>query len=73
MTEPLDPFDQLAAGTDERIDPIFAARLRARVRRALGATPGGIAIELPARTQIRPTSPRRRSPPSPPNQTGAPP
>jgi uncharacterized glyoxalase superfamily protein PhnB len=49
MTEPSDPFDRLVATTDETIDPTFAARLRARVERALGTTPDRIAIGLPSR------------------------
>lgn len=48
MTEPRDSFDQLAAVTDDVVDPIFAARLRARVQRALGVDPDRITIELPA-------------------------
>ena len=60
MTEPGNPFDQLAATTDERIDPVFTARLRARVQRALGATPDRVTIELPARDRVgtdTPTTP----------------
>ncbi|HSP27552.1 MAG TPA: hypothetical protein VLN74_03305, partial [Ilumatobacteraceae bacterium] len=51
MTEAGSPFEQLAATTDERVDPVFAARLRARVQRALGSTPERITIELPTRTR----------------------
>lgn len=49
MTESSDPFDQLAATTDEQVDPIFASRLRARVQRALGASARRNTIDLPAR------------------------
>ena len=49
MTEPYDPFDRLVATTDETVDPTFAARLRARVERALGTTPDRITIGLPSR------------------------
>ncbi|MGB7878298.1 MAG: VOC family protein [Ilumatobacteraceae bacterium] len=49
MTEPHDPFDELAAVTDEVVDPVFAARLRARVQRALGMAPDRITIGLPSR------------------------
>jgi uncharacterized glyoxalase superfamily protein PhnB len=61
MTEPSSPFEQLAATTDERVDPVFAARLRARVQRALGATPDQISIALPARLRAgseAPTTPQ---------------
>jgi len=50
MTEPDDPFEQLAAAGDHGVDALFAARLRARVQRALGATPGRIAVDLVSRT-----------------------
>jgi len=50
MTEPTDPFDQLAQTADHVVDPVFAARLRARVQRALGAVPERITIDLVART-----------------------
>lgn len=53
MTDPRDPFDQLAADTDESVDATFAARLRARVQRALGTTPEQIVIDLPARASIQ--------------------
>ena len=53
MTDPRDPFDQLAADTDERVDATFAARLRARVQRALGTTTEQIVIDLPARASIQ--------------------
>ncbi len=49
MTDPRDPFDQLAASTDEVVDPTFAARLRARIERALGASPDRITVQLPLR------------------------
>ena len=55
MTEPGDPFDQLTAITDDVVDPVFAARLRARVQRALGATPDRVTIELLSRS--RPATP----------------
>jgi uncharacterized glyoxalase superfamily protein PhnB len=49
MTEQPDPFDVLAATTDEVVDPVFAARLRARVERALGATPDRTTVALASR------------------------
>ncbi len=49
MTERSDPFDQLTAITDDVVDPVFAARLRARVQRALGATPDRVTIGLSSR------------------------
>jgi uncharacterized glyoxalase superfamily protein PhnB len=52
MTDARSPFEQLAATTDERVDPMFAARLRARLQRALGSTPERITIELPARSAV---------------------
>jgi uncharacterized glyoxalase superfamily protein PhnB len=53
MTEDRSPFEQLVATTDdERVDPLFAARLRARVQRALGATPERLTIDLPARRGV---------------------
>jgi len=42
-----DPFELMTPHTDETVDPIFAARLRARVERALGASTDGIQIVLP--------------------------
>jgi uncharacterized glyoxalase superfamily protein PhnB len=50
MNEPIDPFDQLAQTGDHAVDPIFASRLRARLQRALGATPEHVTITLAART-----------------------
>jgi len=50
MTEPTDPFEQLVAVGDHAADPAFAARLRARVQRALDATPERITIDLATRT-----------------------
>jgi uncharacterized glyoxalase superfamily protein PhnB len=67
MTDHDDRFERLAdiAGTDESVDPIFAARLRARVQRALGASGEHISIRLPARIAtdgaIAPTSERNRT------------
>jgi uncharacterized glyoxalase superfamily protein PhnB len=52
MTEDASPFEQLAATTDERVDPLFAARLRARVQRALGWSPERLTIDLPARRPV---------------------
>ena len=52
MTDDRGPFEQLAATTDERVDPLFAARLRARVQRALGSAPERLTIDLPARLAI---------------------
>ena len=52
MTEPIDPFDQLAAVTDDSVDATFSARLRARVTSALGATPDRIIIDLPSRIPV---------------------
>ncbi len=56
MTEPSDPFDQLArsgdGAGDHVVDPVFAARLRARVQRALGTSTERITIDLPARAPI---------------------
>jgi uncharacterized glyoxalase superfamily protein PhnB len=37
------------ATPDDRVDPVFAARLRARVERALGTDPTRVAVRLPAR------------------------
>lgn len=52
MTEPTDPFEQIVAIGDHTADPVFAARLRARVQRALGAIPERITIDLATRTLI---------------------
>lgn len=52
MTEPTDPFGQIVAIGDHTADPVFAARLRARVQRALGAIPERITIDLATRTLI---------------------
>jgi uncharacterized glyoxalase superfamily protein PhnB/catechol 2,3-dioxygenase-like lactoylglutathione lyase family enzyme len=49
MTQPSDAFEQLSATTDESVDPVFAARLKARVQRALGAAPDRVTISLPER------------------------
>jgi uncharacterized glyoxalase superfamily protein PhnB len=49
MTESRDPFDQLVAVTDDALDPIFAARLRARVERALGTPPDRVIVRFPSR------------------------
>jgi uncharacterized glyoxalase superfamily protein PhnB len=61
MTDPRDPFDQLAAVTQDVVDPIFAARLRARVQRALGATPTRITIELSTRADTTASTSEPRS------------
>lgn len=68
MTRDGDPFEQLAATTDERVDPVFVHRLRRRVERALGSAPERVTIQLPARigdpspTQLAPTDhPSERS------------
>lgn len=50
MTELRDPFDQLAPPIEAAVDPEFAARLRTRVRRALGVTQIGLPARLPTRT-----------------------
>ena len=52
MTEPSDPFEQIVAIGDHTADPVFAARLRARVQRALGAIPERITIDLVTRALI---------------------
>ena len=57
MTEPNDPFDQLQPAAADTIDPVFVARLRARLQRALGAAPDRLIIDLPARTSIGAPSP----------------
>ena len=51
MTDHDDRFERLAdmASTDESVDPIFAARLRSRVQRALDTSAEHIAIRLPER------------------------
>jgi uncharacterized glyoxalase superfamily protein PhnB len=49
MTQPSDAFEQLSATIDEAVDPVFAARLKARVQRALGAAPERVTISLPER------------------------
>ncbi len=61
MTESPDPFDQLAAVTQDVVDPIFAARLRARVQRALGTTPNRNTIERSARATAPANISRPRS------------
>lgn len=49
MTGPDDPFEQLGTVGDLGVDALFAARLRARVQRALGRTPELIIIDLATR------------------------
>jgi hypothetical protein len=49
MTEPSDPFDQLAPAGGHTVAPIFAARLRARIERALVSAPERTMIDLPNR------------------------
>ncbi len=49
MTEQGDPFELLHATTDEVVDPVFAARLRARLRRALGERPDRVTVALTSR------------------------
>jgi uncharacterized glyoxalase superfamily protein PhnB len=44
-----DPFEQLAATTDETVDALFAARLKARVQRSLGGAADRVPIDLPVR------------------------
>lgn len=46
-----DPFEHLgvAATVDEPVDPVFAARLRARLERALGTPPDQLTLRLPER------------------------
>jgi uncharacterized glyoxalase superfamily protein PhnB len=72
VTEQHDPFGVLAATTDDVVDPVFAARLRARVQRALGATTDRITIALPTRaasTTPATTTPIRASADSHPERT----
>ncbi len=47
MTDFVDPFDRLTPMTTDAVDPLFAARLRARVQRALGVEPERVTIDLP--------------------------
>lgn len=50
MTEYDDGFDRLRdLAADESVDPIFAARLRARVQQALGTSPEHVTVRLAAR------------------------
>jgi uncharacterized glyoxalase superfamily protein PhnB len=56
MTDHVDPFEQMSPVGAEPIDPVFAARLKARVRRALGAPAERITIDLPARTTAATTT-----------------
>lgn len=51
-----DPFDGITPPADLTIDPIFSARLRARVQRALGASANGIRIALPQRIDTSTTT-----------------
>lgn len=55
MTEPTDPLAQLARTGDQVVDPVFAARLRARVQRALGVASDQITIDLRDRATARVT------------------
>jgi uncharacterized glyoxalase superfamily protein PhnB/catechol 2,3-dioxygenase-like lactoylglutathione lyase family enzyme len=50
-----DPFEQLSPVSTDAVDPLFAARLRARLQRALGATPEHVTIDL-ERTSNRSTA-----------------
>lgn len=56
MTESADPFERLAATTDAVVDPLFAARLRARVQRALGTPADRVTIDLARPTRAAPTT-----------------
>ena len=60
MSQPGDAFEQLTAGTDETVDATFAARLRARVQRALGTPLDQVVVGIPERAPT-PTGTRPRT------------
>ncbi len=69
-----DPFDRLEATTDDTVDALFAARLKARVQRALGLVPDRVSIDVPSRARVAgDTVPTRNVPtaPSIPDPRGA--
>ncbi len=50
-----DPFDGIAPPDDLTIDPVFSARLRARVHRALGIPTNAVRVALPDRIETSTT------------------